>query len=147
VLGILAGCQRDAFPPALSLYDPGTGQYRRLQADDVDGKFLYINFWAPWCKPCLKELPELNTFAARHADRAMVLAFNVDQPHGDALASAHRLAHIDFPALSENPQTLMALPNVEGVPSTAVLDAQGQLRAWLQGPQTLASLETVLDNP
>ena len=44
------------------------GQLHR--ASDSRGKWLVINFWATWCAPCLKELPELERFHQQHKDTA-----------------------------------------------------------------------------
>ncbi len=56
--------------------DGGTLEPQRLR-----GKPLLLNFWATWCPPCVKEMPELDRFAARHAARGVaVVGLAIDRP-------------------------------------------------------------------
>lgn len=48
---------------------------------DYENKVTFVHFWATWCTPCLKELPELVKLAEKHPDTLTVLAFAVaDKP-------------------------------------------------------------------
>src|SRR5262245_45102644 len=50
------------------------------------GKVLVVNFWATWCVPCRKEIPEFVKLQERHGDRGLQLvgiAFDQPQPVGD----------------------------------------------------------------
>ena len=48
-------------------------------------KLVLINYWAVWCAPCRKEIPEFNELAAEHANQVTVLAVNFDGSQGDQL--------------------------------------------------------------
>ncbi|EHR73050.1 thiol-disulfide isomerase-like thioredoxin [Burkholderiales bacterium JOSHI_001] len=62
----------------LSFERPGGGQ---LAMASLKGKPLVVNFWATWCAPCLKELPELDRFHAEYrAAGWTVLALAIDSP-------------------------------------------------------------------
>ncbi len=59
-----------------------------FELDDLDGnpvrlsqfrgRPVLLNFWATWCPPCRKEMPDLQGFAARYGDRVQVLGVNLD---------------------------------------------------------------------
>ena len=49
-----------------------------LVMTDLRGKPLLINFWATWCPPCLKELPEFDRFARSHETQLRVLGLAID---------------------------------------------------------------------
>ena len=40
----------------------------KLKLADQKGKWVVVNFWAPWCPPCIAELPELNSLQQQHQD-------------------------------------------------------------------------------
>jgi thiol-disulfide isomerase/thioredoxin len=51
-----------------------------LTLQSLRGRPLVVNFWAPWCAPCIKELPDLDRFATAYAARGwQVVGLAVDQ--------------------------------------------------------------------
>ena len=50
-----------------------------------DGEWLFINYWAEWCKPCIEEIPQLNAFHRGQAGKARVVMVNFDGASGAAL--------------------------------------------------------------
>ena len=53
--------------------------------DKLNGNWIVINYWADWCAPCIKEIPELNEFASENDD-LLVYTFNFDQLDEEDLA-------------------------------------------------------------
>ncbi len=107
---------------------------------DMQDKWIVVNYWATWCAPCIKEIPELNTLAKDHADTLVVLGVNFDEPAADkALADARKLK-IEFPVYAEDPHERLGVQTPEVLPTTFVFGPGLQLRATLVGPQTETSL-------
>ena len=112
-----------------------------------EGRWLLINYWAEWCAPCRKEIPELNEL---HADRATtgvaILGVNYDGLTGDKLTDLIEKMGIEFPVLVEDPRARWAQDPPPVLPTTLVIDPQGKLHSVLVGPQTHQSLlESVAD--
>jgi thiol-disulfide isomerase/thioredoxin len=50
---------------------------RQVKLSDFKGKPLLLNFWATWCPPCLKELPEFQRFFDEHNEDVNIVAVNL----------------------------------------------------------------------
>lgn len=105
-----------------------------------------INYWAQWCKPCIKEIPELNTLDQKYP-QVTVLGVNYDGATGEELAVQRAKFGIEFTALTTDPASQLGTPRPVVLPTTLILDPTGQLSATLVGPQTLASLVQAIEQP
>ncbi len=110
-----------------------------VDLDQLRGQWVVINYWAQWCKPCIREIPELN-----HLDRqyrhVTVLGVNYDGATGRELELQLEKLGIEFATLPGDPARQLGVPRPVVLPTTLILDQQGQLHATLVGPQTLESL-------
>lgn len=130
-----------AFATSLSLLACGgnTETPAALSLADYQGRWLVINYWAEWCKPCIKEIPELNALDAKYPQVA-VLGVNFDGVTGDALQAQVDKLGIAFPVLEQNPSGGLGIQLPAVLPATFVFDPDGKLVHSLVGPQTLESL-------
>lgn len=103
------------------------------------GQWLLINYWAEWCAPCRKEIPELNRLQ-REAGNVTVLGVNFDGLQGSTLTDLMGRLGIRFPVLLDDPGPRWELDRPSVLPSTLVIDPDGALREVLVGPQTYESL-------
>ena len=129
ILPLLAACADSGNTASLSAYE---------------GRKLVINYWAQWCKPCIKEIPELNELAAHHSDIA-VLGVNYDGLVGEELNAQIEALGIEFPTLAADPSAELGVPRPVVLPTTFIVDQSGTVIDTLLGPQTLASLQAALE--
>ena len=107
-----------------------------VQFDHWEGRWLVINYWAEWCAPCWKEIPELNLLhAERSQTGAVVLGVNYDGISGEALATLVEEMEIEFPVLVEDPRGRWAVEQPSVLPSTLIINPDGELAQILVGPQ------------
>jgi thiol-disulfide isomerase/thioredoxin len=107
------------------------------------GRWVVINYWAEWCTPCIKEIPELNELAEQNPDLAVV-GVNFDDAEGEELARQITQLGIAFPILAEDPAARLGIPRPAVLPTTLILDPEGKLANTLVGPQTLESLAAAI---
>jgi thiol-disulfide isomerase/thioredoxin len=71
-----------ALPPLTPIPTPiQTMDGRTLTDADVAGRVVVLNFWAPWCPPCVKEMPEIDQFARSAAGKdVLVIGLAIDEP-------------------------------------------------------------------
>ncbi|RLQ21979.1 TlpA family protein disulfide reductase [Seongchinamella sediminis] len=110
-----------------------------LDRERYQGQWVVINYWAKWCKPCIKEIPELNALDRKY-EQVAVLGVNFDAVRGDELQAQISQLGIEFPILLEEPSSALGTPMPQVLPTTLILDPDGKLVATLVGPQDLASL-------
>lgn len=129
---MLAGCAED-----LGLDQHG----RKVTAEQLQGQWLVINYWAQWCKPCRTEIPELNLLSEQLKDRqAQVIGVNFDALQGETLREAADSFDIRFTVLASDPAQRYGLPRNDVLPVTYIVDAKGALRERLVGEQSAAGL-------
>lgn len=115
---------------------PADGPLGPIEA--AQGSWVVVNYWAEWCKPCIKEVPELNELNAR--DDVTVLGVNFDGASGEVLAAQLEKLGIDFATLPQDPAEALGTERPVVLPTTLVFHPDGQLIQTLVGPQTLESL-------
>jgi thiol-disulfide isomerase/thioredoxin len=64
---------------------------RTLTAADIGGRAVLLNFWAPWCPPCVHEMPEIDRFARSAAGKdTLVIGLAIDEkPAVDKFIAEH----------------------------------------------------------
>ena len=108
-------------------------------------KVIVINYWATWCAPCRKEIPELNELDHQLSDRLDVIGVNFDGVVGEQLNQQMAKLGIEFDNLYIDPRHIWGLDAVTVLPETLIINDQGQLMHRLIGPQTKSSLETLIN--
>lgn len=104
-------------------------------------QWLVINYWAVWCAPCRKEIPELNRLHSELHDQGVrVIGVNYDQLQGDELLADTQQLGILFTVLGTDPAARFKLPETHGLPATYIVNPQGQLMRQLRGEQSKQSI-------
>ena len=109
------------------------------QITELHGQWVVINYWAKWCKPCIKEIPELNELNHNY-DQVTVLGVNYDGATGKELEKQVQALGIEFAMLPEDPAASLDLSRPAVLPTTVIINPSGDVSHTLIGPQTAASL-------
>jgi thiol-disulfide isomerase/thioredoxin len=102
---------------------------------DYQGKYVLVNFWATWCAPCRKEMPQLNTLQKEFGGddfEVLTIATGRNSPAG--IIKFFDEAQIDsLPRHQDPKQALGREMGVFGLPITVILDPEGNEIARLRG--------------
>ena len=109
----------------------------------LEGSWVVINYWADWCAPCIKEIPELNEFANENKD-ILVFTFNFDQLDQEDLAPVANKFNIKVPSLVTHPRDIWGIQTPPAVPATFFINPNGELSLSLFRPQTKDALNDIL---
>ena len=135
ILLLLSACSK----PDYELFEGPKGN-----KSDFLGKWLVVNYWADWCPPCIKEMPELESFYDQHSSRALVVAYNFDQLEGEELKGQIERFKVNVPSILTDPGSLFGWEVPPSLPATYILTPDGNLVETLIGPQTKDSLEEII---
>ncbi|CAI8856189.1 MULTISPECIES: TlpA disulfide reductase family protein [Pseudomonas] len=127
--------------------DYGLDQHgQAVKAEQIEGHWLVLNYWAEWCGPCRTEIPELNAAAKQWQGRGVqVLGVNFDGLQGEDLKKASEALGIGFTVLASDPAERYELPPSEALPVTYIIDDKGKVREQLMGEQTLEGLKQKIE--
>lgn len=95
---------------------------------ELGGKVVLLNFWATWCPPCRKEMPDLEALYGQYKSQGLVILAISDE---DAAKVRPFIAErrISYPVLLDPGRTVHELFQIEGIPKTFVYDRAGKLVA------------------
>ena len=103
------------------------------------GKWKVVNYFAEWCAPCLREMPELNHFYQLNKDEIDIFAVSFDPLSSEELIGLQQKYDIQFPIIDKlNVLPWSQPPN--SLPTTYILDADGKLQKQLKGEQSAQNL-------
>ena len=119
-------------PAQLTVKDIRGRRYIRLS--DYRGKVVLVNFWATWCPPCRKEIPDLIRLQRQYRSRGLQIIGVTYPPQ--KLAEVRRFvqrAKVNYPVGLGTEETKSRLSRSEALPTTVVIGADGRIRDIIEG--------------
>jgi thiol-disulfide isomerase/thioredoxin len=92
---------------------------------DLNGKFLLLDFWATWCGPCRRSIPELNHMHAKFKERLVVVGLS-DEP--EQAVRKMKEPRIDYAIAIDTRARTETEVGVKGIPHTMLIDPNGVVR-------------------
>jgi peroxiredoxin len=117
---------------------------------DYNGQVTLINFWASWCRPCVKEIPSLNRLTQTMQDKAFRL---ISINYAESATDIHdfmKMVQVDFPVLLDSDGHVAGQWNVFAFPSTFVIGPDGQVHYGVNAgihwdtPEVIEQLQALL---
>ena len=118
--GCTAG-QADCLPDVK--YVDTTGKAYTL--DQLKGKVVLVNFWATWCHPCQKEIPDLSKLADKYKKDVLVLGVLTDSPSDNELLNFQSDFAMSYPVVRASSDILTAFHYPQALPTTYMFDKSG----------------------
>ena len=115
-----------------------------VSLSDHHGDVVLINFWATWCAPCRAEIPAIEAVhQARQNDGFVVFGVNYQESRDVVEPFARELA-ISYPVLLDERFEVGGQYNGGELPTTVIIDSQGNVRRRFIGARSLAVFEAMV---
>ncbi|MFK8026817.1 MAG: TlpA family protein disulfide reductase [Gammaproteobacteria bacterium] len=104
---------------------------------DLAGKVVFVDFWASWCPPCLKSLPEFENLQTSFSGRddVVVIAINLDENPQDATDFINKI-NVTYKILADQSGQIPESFGVNAMPTSYVIDKSGVIRYVHSGYQS-----------
>jgi len=109
------------------------------------GKWVVVNWWATWCVPCIKELPEISAFVAAHKDEVVAIGLAFEDSAKADIVEFLKQRPISFPVAQVDPlDPPKDFGSPLGLPTTYVIAPDGRVAKSFVGPITGKDLDAVI---
>ncbi len=123
-----------------SLKDTGGMRYT---LSVLHGKWVLVNFWAPWCPPCIQEMPGLISLQKQHKDLQVIGVAVMYKSRKEVLDMVDSKA-ISYPVVLGNEDTASDFGGMVGLPTSFLYSPAGKLVSRYEGPLTKNEIEQVM---
>ena len=110
-----------------------------------NGKYVIVNFWATWCSPCLKELPDISAFVTRHKDKVAAIGLDFEDTDKADVVKFLKSHELSYPVAQVDPDhPPKDFDEPKGLPNTYVIAPDGHVAKAFLGPVTTKDLEAAI---
>jgi cytochrome c biogenesis protein CcmG/thiol:disulfide interchange protein DsbE len=127
VVGAFGGWAADSFKaaPAWELKDLDG---KTVKSSDFKGKVVILNFWATWCPPCRKEIPDFIELQKQYGAQGLaIVGVSLDRDGPATVKKFQKSNNINYPLVMGNNEVTEAYGGVESIPTTFIIDRAGKI--------------------
>ncbi len=112
---------------------------KTIQSSAYDGKVVVLNFWATWCRPCVKEIPDFIEIQKELGGKGLVfVGVSMDTPTDSAktvkkVQKFVEKTNINYPVVMGNAKVNKDYGSIPGLPHTYIIDKDGKIRMSRKG--------------
>ena len=121
-------------------------QNKNVSLADYRGKVVLVNFWAHWCPPCVKEIPDLVKLRNKYKDQGfeilgVVVPARVNEQQVRKMVNNFEMS---YPVLWGTAETLNQFGSINAIPRTFILNGEGKIVEDVEGMGSYAMFEGLI---
>jgi len=107
---------------------------KQLKLSDYKGKVVILDFWATWCPPCRKGIPDLVDLKKRFSSKGVeIIGISVDQETKDEVVPFIKEYGINYPIVYGNMNVYQKYGGIRAIPTSFIIDKEGKIVASYEG--------------
>lgn len=112
-----------------------TSDGKTLKLSDLKGKIVIIDFWATWCPPCRKGIPDLISLKKKYGSKGLeIVGISVDQPETKPeVVPFIKEYGINYPVVYSNNSVVQQYGGIRSIPTSFIIDREGKIVASYVG--------------
>jgi thiol-disulfide isomerase/thioredoxin len=116
-----------------------------IELAKLKGKIVLLNFWATWCPPCRAEIPDfIDVYSTYKSKGFEIVGIALDEEGWDKVAPFMKEAKINYPIVLGSRDITQAYGGIDGIPTTFIVDRDGNIVGQQVGILTKSALIKVL---
>lgn len=98
-----------------------------LKLSDYKGKIVIIDFWATWCPPCRRGIPDLIDIQKKYSEQVVIIGISLDTETKPDVMPFIKQYGINYPIVYGNMEVVQSYGNIQAIPTSFIVDQNGQI--------------------
>ena len=114
--------------------------------ENYKGKVIFLNFWATWCPPCKKEMPDIeNIYKEYGENKKDVVILGVNSEKENEVKKFLKDEGYTFPTVIDENSEVMRKYFIQAFPTSFVIDKEGNVYGYVMGGLTKEQIKQVIE--
>lgn len=101
---------------------------KQINLSDYKGKIVILDFWATWCAPCRKGIPDLVEIQKEYKDNVVIIGISLDQQNTISnVIPFMKEFGINYPVVYGNEKVVADYGYIQSIPTSFIIDAKGNI--------------------
>lgn len=98
-----------------------------IKLSDHKGKIVIIDFWATWCPPCRRGIPDLVDIQKKYQEDVVIIGISLDRETKPDVVPFIKKYEVNYPVAYGTTEVVEAFGNIEAIPTSFIIDKSGQI--------------------
>lgn len=114
--------------------------------ENYKGKVIFLNFWATWCPPCKKEMPDVESIYKEYGENKKdVIILGVNSEKENEVKKFLKDKGYTFPTVIDENSEVMRKYFIQAFPTSFVIDKEGNVYGYVMGGLTKEQIRQVIE--